>query len=1424
MLAVSFSQNGVNQQALPDTQPAHVNSPYKTSTNVNQSISPQPTGGSHTCKSHELTKKHYEEQGVWDDFKQEYQLSAEQMRYQTSQNKTQGNTISVIFHVVHEGEAIGTGTNLSNADIMAVYDELVEDYSLNNADAGNARSAFGFTPVDVGIDFCLAKQDPNGNALPEFGVTRFQTSKTYFDPDVPADENAMKSAPFGSPIWDRNDYMNVWICDITNGATFGVAGYAYRPGVSYLPSSSIDGIVIDYNIGTNPNSNVLTHEVGHYLGLDHTWGGSGSCGSDDGFSDTPNTEGPSNQNTTNDYLNSCSGSQETCTGTQTQYENYMDYANCTVMFTTEQAAYMNTILSGIRGSLLLSPGCDIAGPPVSDFTSSPSSPVIIPTSGTVIFEDLSNSSPTSWAWTISGVAGVDWAYTGGTSSTNQDPQVTFYNIGNYDVSLVASNGFGAGTTELKNTYVQVVAPSAGTACDTLRNYDPATEGVTAYLLDFGAPWTDWGYLPGHGGYDETGGGTAFGITSYAEQYTAASTAEVRRVIIPIFQADDESGGGTVVMNVHSDGAGVPGTVVASEIINISDMNAGAYNTFDFTTPASVTGNFWVSFDLSYLATQDTVIFGLVDFTDRAATTNANTMFMEENSTWGEPNTLYGATWVTSLYMDVLLSNGADPVADFQFSEAAVCIGGDITVNASGSSNVTNYDWYQTDDPYTTTIASNSTAGTTFNFAGAAGDYQIFLFADGSCKSDNLVLPVTVYPTITATVTGTHTSCGLNNGDISITAAAGGDGTNYEYSLDGVNYQAGATFSNLPDGAYTVYIRTTGDACEVTSAVTINASSGTVGTVTAAAAICPSGSTTLTATGGGTYEWYDGTTLVSSIATYVASPTSSTQYTVEITNGGCTDVQFSNVTVDALDDASFSFFDFCDGSANSAVSIATSGGVFSFNPAPGDGATINTTTGEISNETLGTTYSVQYSVTANCPNTNIESVTVNAIDDASFTTSDFCAGSTNAVTGIGTTGGIFTYDGSDASSINSSTGVISNGVVGTSYDIVYSTPVGICQTISAPQTVTVNVMPTVDAGLAQTLCSADGVTLTATNPNSATITWDNSVVDGVSFTQAVGSVTYEATATLAGCVATDVVSVTVNLSPSVDGGADQSVCVGDDASLLATNPDGATISWNNSVTDGLQFTPAMGAPTYTVSAVLGSCTSTDDVEIVVNIVPSVDAGTDQTLCEGIPVTLTATNPDGGVITWSNSVVDGVAFTPSAGLVTYVATSTIGACSSQDQVVVDVTPGPGITAVIIHDSGTTNGEIDVTITGGTVVSTDWDNSATTEDLTGLSAGTYTITVELDNGCTSVESFIVLNTVGVDVNETSELSIYPNPTDGEFSINLEGEYTVSIMDARGRLIITKSATDNTEINLSDYESGVYFVKVQVDGNIIVKKVILK
>lgn len=248
--------------------------------------------------------------------------------------------IPVVVHVVWNTAAENVAAPVI-ADMIAT---MNEDFQALNADFDDVRSVFSAVRGNADIRFCLASIDPNGNTTT--GITRTQTTETWFDPEN--ETNDMKSPPKGISPWDPERYLNIWICDISSGLPGNLitTGYAYLP-FGGMVGSAIDGIVIDYDNGLEPGARTATHEAGHYLGLLHPWA-DGGCGSDDGMDDTPVTDEPT-FNCNNEQLMNCNAI--------TQYENFMDYADCSLLFTLDQAAQMNGILFDDRSALLTNNVC-----------------------------------------------------------------------------------------------------------------------------------------------------------------------------------------------------------------------------------------------------------------------------------------------------------------------------------------------------------------------------------------------------------------------------------------------------------------------------------------------------------------------------------------------------------------------------------------------------------------------------------------------------------------------------------------------------------------------------------------------------------------------------------------------------------------------------------------------------------------------------------------------------------------------------------------------------------------------------------------------------------------------------------------------------------------------------------------------------------
>lgn len=254
--------------------------------------------------------------------------------------------IPVVVHVVHNGEAVGTGANISQAQVQSQIEVLNEDFRRISGTNG-----FNSKGVDTQIEFYLAKTNPDGNILSEPGIHRYNGGlpvwPTGFFTSV---DSQLKPAT----IWDPNRYFNIWTVNFGGFVGRNLLGYAQFPSNSGLPglqvnggAANTDGIVIGYkyfgssekgnfpNLSTTYNlGRTTTHEVGHWMGLRHIWG-DGDCNFDDYCNDTPSSDEPN-------Y--SCQ--RHISCGTQDMIENYMDYTQdqCMSLFTQDQKERMLQVL------------------------------------------------------------------------------------------------------------------------------------------------------------------------------------------------------------------------------------------------------------------------------------------------------------------------------------------------------------------------------------------------------------------------------------------------------------------------------------------------------------------------------------------------------------------------------------------------------------------------------------------------------------------------------------------------------------------------------------------------------------------------------------------------------------------------------------------------------------------------------------------------------------------------------------------------------------------------------------------------------------------------------------------------------------------------------------------------------------------------
>lgn len=677
-----------------------------------------------TMEQDSINRLRFPQMGSLDQWEQQLQKRISEIELMKAQGRLQAEvlTIPVIVHVVHNGEPVGEGTNLSQAQVIGQLEVLNEDFRRKPGSRGFNDDPTG---ADIEIEFCLAEFDENGNQMEEPGINRYRGQRTLWTREEI--EGVLKPSTF----WDPDRYFNVWVVNFS--ATEGLAGYAQFPSSSNLPGMpangglrSTDGVVVwyrvfgsrdkgDYDLAApSDRGRTLTHEVGHWLGLRHVWG-DGPCSADDFCGDTNPSSGP----------NRGCPSSSTC-GNPDEIANYMNYTDdlCMNMFTQCQKTRMRAVMdiSPRRGSLLSSNVCspEVAAAPRANFTANRRQGL---RGGRVQFNDLSANFPNSWRWTFDG--GEPEA------STERSPEVIYSENGSYDVQLIVENDFGIDTLLVEN-FIEILPQ--GVCADTT-NFGSGTPVV--YTLEDSVNQS--GYVAGHNSLLHQAKAEFF---SNSLGYEFISGANIRFGAVYIANPD-----ATVTVTVWNARGplGGPGSILEEVEMPLAqiqqDINASRATEVVFSRTTPLFGQpYFVGIQLEYEGDSVAMV------TTQDGETLLNTAWeQDDDGNWES----YALTWPLNIAHDIEPLIGMNPSVQVSASENLIVPGQPVVLQAKGASV---FQWITTEGTVLgPQITVNPTQTTTYKVVGSGlelcrdtVDYTVFVKSITSVE-DQLFKQLQIFP-------------------------------------------------------------------------------------------------------------------------------------------------------------------------------------------------------------------------------------------------------------------------------------------------------------------------------------------------------------------------------------------------------------------------------------------------------------------------------------------------------------------------------------------------------------------------------------------------------------------------------------------------------------------------------------------------------
>ena len=578
-----------------------------------------------------------------------------------------------------------------------------------------------------------------------------------------------------------------------------------------------------------------------------------------------------------------------------------------------------------------------------------------------------------------------------------------------------------------------------------------------------------------------------------------------------------------------------------------------------------------------------------------------------------------------------------------------------------------------------TYAWSTGATTPMISASTTGSYSVTASVSGCTASDAIDVVVTPLPVVDL---GNDTTICAGT---SVVLDATTSGASYLWST-------GSTASSITvNSAATYSVDVTVNNCTATDALTVAVLSPGAVDLGADTTFCAGGAVLLDATlPGATYAWSTGAT------TPTISASATDTYSVTVDVSGCTAGDAIDVVVTPLPTVDLGNDTTICAGASLSIDATTTGATYLWST--------GSTASNISVNTAAT-YSVDVTVNGCAAS---DAITVGVLSPGAINLgadTSFCSG------------GAVLLD----ATLPGATYLWSTGATSSTLSVSIGGPYSVTATVSgctATDAINVTVLPipSVDLGNDTTLCDGATIALDAVQAGATYLWQDGSTASTFNVTQA-GP--YSVVVDLAGCTASDAITVSYLAPDFVDLGPDQSICPGNSVLLNAAVP-GASYLWQDGNTASSESANTSGL--YWVQVSISGCTESDSLMLTITPIPQPDLGPDDALCAGDTALLTVAPGTAGIV-WSDGSTGSTLAATSTN--TYTVTLTLDDCTTTDAI--DLTFFPFISTLDLGaDRDICQGEqltIDAYTPGAEY---DWSTGQHGSSITVDEAGWYSVAI--------------------------------------------------------------------------------------------------